>query len=402
MVKPVSATPSVLFRLCDRLIIGGICFLLLFTPLAFGAVHHQAYSLMEGVVFFLIAFWMGKLVVMKWQQVSPAVQLPEHLSLIRRLFLPLFLFVGLIGLQLVPLPPELLARLSPATYTLYRHSLPGWPEQSPYWEWLKQEEGETKTEIETERQGDEAKSSVSTAVSASNRCLTCIATVGEWMPLSVAPELSRAALLQLLAYVGFFALLLLYPMSEDNTKNAERRFVRTILVIVLTSGALIATIGVIQRFFWNGKILWFFVPEQWEGALPDITPRASGPFVNSDHFANYLVLIFPLLLGGISAQRFFASRKQENAFKIFCVFALFVSFVGILLSLSRGGWIGTSLATAYFPVVTTQDTSRTTASDFSRNLASHDFARWFSAAVSSSSLRSYLSDHQGGTRSTSD
>src|SRR6185503_1639086 len=126
------------------------------------------------------------------------------------------------------------------------------------------------------------------------------------------------------------------------------RFVRTILVIVLTSGALIAAIGIIQCFFWNGKILWFFVPEQWEGALPDITPRASGPFVNSDHFANYLVLIFPLLLGGISAQRFFASRKQENAFKIFCVFALLVSFVGILLSLSRGGWIGTSLATGIF------------------------------------------------------
>ena len=104
MVKLVSATPSVLFRLCDHLIVGGICFLLLFTPLAFGAVHHQAYSLMEGVVFFLIALWMGKLVVMKWQQVSPAVQLPGHLSLIRRLFLPLFLFVGLIGLQLVPLP----------------------------------------------------------------------------------------------------------------------------------------------------------------------------------------------------------------------------------------------------------------------------------------------------------
>jgi tetratricopeptide (TPR) repeat protein len=168
------------------------------------------------------------------------------------------------------------------------------------------------------------------------------------MPLSVAPALSSAAFLQVLAYVGFFLLILLYPIGRDNTKDGERRLLRVILVAILFSGTLVAIIGVVQRFFWNGKILWFFIPEQWESALPDIPPRASGPFVNSDHFANYLTLLIPLLFGGISAHRFFTSHRQGNVFKIFCVLALLMSAIGVLFSLSRGGWIGTGVATGVF------------------------------------------------------
>ncbi len=342
MVRSSSSTPSLVSRLCDVLTIGGICLLLLGTPLAFGSVHLWAFSLMEGIVFFLVALWMEKLLVMRWQS-NPLVQASQSARIATRpLFLPLALFIGVIGLQLIPLPPELLSHLSPATFTLYRQSLPGWPEQSPYQEWLKQEDegGADKATLTTVNASQTATPAVGETAD--------VIPVGEWMPLSMAPAVSRVALLQILSYVGFFLLLLLYPLGTENTKEAERRFVRTIFVTILSSGLLIAAIGVMQRFLWNGKILWFFIPEQWESALPDITPRASGPFVNSDHFANYLALVFPLLLGSLNSQKLFVSDRKDRAFKIFCGFGLFAVFLGLLLSLSRGGWIAAGLGTGSF------------------------------------------------------
>ncbi|MCH8055259.1 MAG: hypothetical protein IH857_03790 [Deltaproteobacteria bacterium] len=46
---------------CDRIVTGGILFLIFFTPLALGSVHPWAFSLMEGTVFLLVMVWMGRL-----------------------------------------------------------------------------------------------------------------------------------------------------------------------------------------------------------------------------------------------------------------------------------------------------------------------------------------------------
>jgi len=94
-----------------------------------------------------------------------------------------------------------------------------------------------------------------------------------------------------------------------------------------------------QRFTWNGKILWFFVPHDWGQPMPNGLPRASGPFVNPDHFANYLSLILPIALGCALFRTFMVSKAQQYGWWIFCGFTAFLVFTGILLSLSRGGWI---------------------------------------------------------------
>ena len=110
---------------CDRIVTGGILFLILFTPFAFGSVHPRAFFFIEAVVFFVVIVWMVKLLSLPFIPYS-------SLLTFKRLALPLALFVGLVLSQLLSLPPSLLRILSPSTYELYTRSLPGWPEKMPY------------------------------------------------------------------------------------------------------------------------------------------------------------------------------------------------------------------------------------------------------------------------------
>src|SRR5438094_9015225 len=48
---------------CDRIVTASLLFLIFFTPLAFGSVHPWAFSLMEGMIFLLVAVWMSKLLL---------------------------------------------------------------------------------------------------------------------------------------------------------------------------------------------------------------------------------------------------------------------------------------------------------------------------------------------------
>ena len=95
----------------------GLRLLLIWTPLAFGAVHSWAFALLEIHVFLLVAAWMVQIIVSR-RQPRPAPHAPT--SFVRTpLALPLVLFLVLLMFQLTPLPPALLKWLSPTTYELY-------------------------------------------------------------------------------------------------------------------------------------------------------------------------------------------------------------------------------------------------------------------------------------------
>lgn len=355
-------------NLVDLIVTGGILFLLLFTPLAFGAVHPWAFSLMEGVIFFLVVVWMGKLLFARSSTLSSFYPFSLLFSLL--------LFVGLLIFQLLPLPPSLLHSLSPATYEIYTRSLPGWPEKIPYSDLRYQGLGNTEVKEELPVSSEvflptpeEVQRGVPVPLARNEEFLLnssplppnaelqlLDASPDFWRPLSLAPVLTRMDLLKLLAYLSLFFLVLLYPF-EDSRKicsrtagqrnryersKPEERFFRAVFWTILCSGLFVAFIGVVQRFSSNGKILWFFVPYDWETANQGFS-RANGPFVNPNHFAGYLALIFPLALVGTISTRFFVSQERGMAFRLFCGLVAFVLLTGILLSLSRGGWIGTAL-----------------------------------------------------------
>ena len=110
---------------CDFLITTGLVLGIAFAPFAFGAVHPQAYGLLETIAGFLflvavLRFGVGARPRGGWSVPS------------RSLCLAMAGFLGLVALQLVPLPPSTLRVVSPSTYDLYVQALPGWPEKAPY------------------------------------------------------------------------------------------------------------------------------------------------------------------------------------------------------------------------------------------------------------------------------
>ena len=104
----------------DLTIQGGLLFLIIFTPLALGCFYPWGIALMECVVLCMALAWVFKLLHTGRVQV---VRTPLNL--------PILLFFGLVGLQLLPLPPTVLYLLSPHTYSLYQQTLAGWPDHDP-------------------------------------------------------------------------------------------------------------------------------------------------------------------------------------------------------------------------------------------------------------------------------
>jgi len=106
--------------ICDLTVQGGLLFLIVFTPLAFGCIYPWGIALLECVVLFMALAWVFTLLR------TGRVRL-----VCTPLNLPMLLFFGLVGLQLLPLPPIVLSWLSPHTYDLYQQTLAGWPDHAP-------------------------------------------------------------------------------------------------------------------------------------------------------------------------------------------------------------------------------------------------------------------------------
>ena len=334
---------------CDRLIRWGIFFLIFFTPSAFGAVHPWAFSVMEVVAFLLVLTCIGRILLSS----HPVALLPLPPPL-----LPLTLFLGLVCFLLLPLPPSLLSLLSPSTYDLYSRSLPGWPLRPPYGELVSlasetsKISGDTPSVMVNDQKflgspapcsrllapGSLLQAPCSELPAPSSLLPACLS---HWRSLSLAPALTLTSLLKWCAYSCVLFVVLLYPFNHKGEGGVQ--FSRSVLRAVLFTGFCLAAIGIIQQWTWNGKFLWFFVPYDWNGPGSLVQPRASGPFINPDHFANYLAVIFPLALVGTFFRTDLVSQRLDWPLRIFCGCSVFLLITGILLSLSRSGWLGMAL-----------------------------------------------------------
>ena len=391
----------------DRLFIAGLLFLILATPFAFGAVHPWAYSAMEAVIFALVIVWMAKRALLAREQgvwrTEQGTQHPTPKTQNRctPLALPLALFIALCLFQLVPLPPPLLKIISPQTYETYTQILPGWPERPPYAELASLEQSAPSVDSDgasialTPNATNSERTNSTNAINSTNATNPRPDVGGQksevreleranatfpnptpnsenptpasshlapsqassWRPLSLAPFLSRTILLKFTAYAALFLLILSYPLGETwqltaapfvytGLERTEAKFCRTLLYAILFTGLAVAAVGFLERFSWNGKVLWFFVPYDWGEPMANGVPRASGPFVNPDHFANYLAMIFPIAVGCALFRTAAAGKAAEQPLRIACAFTVLLVFAAILLSLSRGGWIGTLLSVA--------------------------------------------------------
>lgn len=338
----------------DRVVTALVMALIVFTPFALGSVYPWPAALIQIGVGVLAILWAVK--------VAAGAGSESGVTFCRflRFVPPAALLAVLFTLQLIPLPPAALRAVSPNTYQIYARSLPGWPRTTPYGDSAflatsapsaVRPEGAVPPTLREVRQGAPAafaenareridKTDVRLPYAGANVSVVSRSWArifpAAWRPLAIAPALTMAALLRFAAYAGLFFAIVGYPFVRGS--EGERRFYRATLVAVLVTGIMVAAIGLMERVYWNGRILWLFVPMDWGRALVGSLPRATGPFVNPDHFANYLTMIFPLALAGAFYELYSRSRRSAAAVRMLCAVGAFVILSAIVLSLSRAAW----------------------------------------------------------------
>ncbi len=346
------------------LLMAGIVFLAVFMPLAFGAVHPWAYKIGEASAFALLLLWPFSRAARDGQPAELRIQ-------IRTFAMPIVAFLSFALLQLIPLPPAAIHFLSPSTYALYQVVFPGWPAESPYagleGSLSPEHPAFSGTDARTvvlptvdevkagapipfapksQAAGSEADGGANAAGAGhSDRSLERLSKIysTRWRPLSIAPVLSWSGLVLFAACGALFMLVAFVPVGAIASTVERDWFVGTVMMVFLAVGLAIATLGLVQQATWNGRILWFFVPLDWGAPQPGIMPRASGPFVDPDHFAGFLAMIFPLAISGTFLGSPLVSSRWSNGYRIACGVTSFVLMAAILMSQSRAGWMGLAL-----------------------------------------------------------
>ncbi|MEO5801991.1 MAG: O-antigen ligase family protein [Verrucomicrobiota bacterium] len=138
---------------------------------------------------------------------------------------------------------------------------------------------------------------------------------------------ARLELIKILVYAFlFFAIL----------NNLNRQESTQLLTLTLIALAFALSIFAIFQFITHHEKIWGMIkPEGY-------VLRGSGTFINPNHFAGFVEMILPVALA------YTLIGKISYAAKIILGYASLMLLVGIGLTLSRGGWIASSLALLIF------------------------------------------------------
>ncbi len=294
--------------------------LLAATPLALGSVSPTATTLMEAACFtlFLVAFGCGL-----WRE---GYRPPLWAAW------PVLAFIAWTLFQVVPLPPKVLAVLSPGTHAAYQRFLPGYAggaSEADLQQWLE-------SRNDASHESLQARADEKTGVEGVMRVRPGWRTIS-WYPWQTVLWLSR-----FLAYAAFSLLI----MACLPPRALERRLPWLVLLV----GAGLSLLGILQYFSWNGKILW---------VIPVYQGHPFGPFVNSNHFSGFVEMALPVGCGLVLREAGFGStrRRRRRSLRsaaprvVLGVFLLLPMMVAFLLARSRGGLFSVALiACLYFGI----------------------------------------------------
>jgi len=155
--------------------------------------------------------------------------------------------------------------------------------------------------------------------------------VPDWLPLSFNPGGTVAALSCLLSVS------IVFVVSLTITSRASARRLATLLV---SMGGMVAA----------GAVVAFVEPNSVFPPVSAVSPdRARGPFVNPDHFANWLAALLPLSLAGLLENTHGRSRRFDG-YLLACAAALPFMATAMGLTFSRGGLLAAACGLAYFTI----------------------------------------------------
>ncbi len=248
--------------------------LLIYAPIAYGSVGPISIMVVQAFILFGLLWVCVETMLGKRKFYRPPG------------LLPLCCLAGFMVLQLIPLPPDLLAIISPVTWQRYSETI-----------WLLRPD--------------------------------------LWMPLSMSVERSVSTLFFYLSYVGFYLFATQCLADNRRLKEAVR--------IVTAFAGIYALVSILEALLPNGYVLWVLKP--W----PEYAGKPFGSFINGNHFAGMMVMLLPLTFMlylidkpavqyGRLKERFidFCSDPQMGS-HLLAGFAALLMATGIFLSLSRGG-----------------------------------------------------------------
>lgn len=245
-----------------------IAALVVLSPFAFGAVEEWAYTAIEIIAAVMTVLWLVKALVCRGES---RIRFPWIL-------MPVLLFIAYAAFQIVPLSKAHIRELSPTLYRLYAVQVKGYDKAA----YLK--DMEDKDYRYTFLQKNPYRTFFGKPVPQYDRTL------------SVYPKGTVQYLLKMIS-----CLLIFFVMA--NTITTKEQMTRIVIVIIAT-GFLLAFIGIIQKLTDNGKLLWFRVPRHGGDIF--------GPYVNKNHFANYVGMIIPVTIGYIFSRIVHEFRRVQG------------------------------------------------------------------------------------------
>src|SRR5574337_359875 len=272
----------------DRFLLWTLTLLLLFTPLAFGTVEVWSIAVAELLMLSMGVVWLAQMIR------NGRIQFDQTPFTI-----PILSFLALMLFQMVPLPLNTIALLSPAAYSVY-----------------------------------------SAAASALDLQF-------EWRTISLNPIATCEEFLRVLTYAMLFWVVL--------TCFRTRERVERVIVTIIGIGFFLAVFAIIQKYSSNGRIYW--IRETAQGGEP------FGPYVNRNHFAGYMEIALPLTIGYILAQsavhthrlgirrRLLLWTSHQTSKSILLLFAAIFMGAALLLTGSRGGLVSFAGSMVFFVIM---------------------------------------------------
>jgi O-antigen ligase len=308
------------------LIEGGIAFLLLFAPFAFGGVEVWALGVIQIVCGLVFVAWAWRYDDRPPDRSSFRLVGQRQLTL-TGLWVMFALFVALVVFQLVPLPADWMGKISPATHRLYTDTLPGYASGSHI----------RPADIPFHLDPADGEGGLAAGPGRALAAGEIPGSLGGGLPveittrrtLSIYPFRTRQNLSLLLCCAALFAVVVAYFRTQA---RLQRLLDATVAVAFLVS-----LFGILQKF--SGTDLIFWVRAGPHGEF-------FGPFVNRNSYAAFAGTVLPVALGLALGHLRSWRRGRDEAIPrlLFYGFAAIVMATGIGLSLSRGGILSAGLA----------------------------------------------------------
>jgi len=241
--------------LSDRLLLAATVLL----PWAFGGIEIWAYRL-AGLL----------IVVAATLRIGSANGLDRRLRRVRMLLVPAILMLVLAALQLLPLPPSLLAGLSPKAHALYATTFPGY-------ETGRVEDPIAGLEALALAQVPEVDGIADPRGANAPLSDTLGGRWDGWRPVSLAPAFTLERIF------WYVPLLIAFLMFLAGSHDTERR--RVFQAVLFLDFLALALFGLVFAAIGNDKLFWV------RSTVQDTTPF--GPYVNPAHFGAVMELALP-------------------------------------------------------------------------------------------------------------